>query len=65
MFPPYVFSFLRVSVYGMADGMWVQELDKLRIAWSVGDILEDRPALSRWHPECTSPHTVLHALTRP
>ncbi|KAJ9115711.1 hypothetical protein QFC20_001038 [Naganishia adeliensis] len=27
------------------------ELDKLRIAWSVGDILEDRPALSRWHPE--------------
>ncbi|KAI5454587.1 hypothetical protein NCC49_003481 [Naganishia albida] len=27
------------------------DLDKLRIAWSVGDILEDRPALSRWHPE--------------
>ncbi|GHJ85620.1 hypothetical protein NliqN6_2022 [Naganishia liquefaciens] len=27
------------------------DLDKLRIEWSVGDILQDRPALSRWHPE--------------
>ncbi|KAJ9127979.1 hypothetical protein QFC24_000265 [Naganishia onofrii] len=27
------------------------ELDKLRINWALGDILEDRPALSRWHPE--------------
>ncbi|KAJ9108833.1 hypothetical protein QFC21_000153 [Naganishia friedmannii] len=27
------------------------ELDKLRINWALGDILEDRPALSRWHQE--------------
>lgn len=27
------------------------ELDHLRIKWSAGDILEGRPALSRWHPE--------------
>lgn len=26
------------------------ETDRRRIAWSMGDILENRPALSRWHP---------------
>lgn len=26
-------------------------LDELRIAWSAGDIIENRPALSRWHPD--------------
>ncbi|KAK4684707.1 hypothetical protein P7C73_g5462, partial [Tremellales sp. Uapishka_1] len=26
-------------------------LDKARIQWSIGDIVENRPALSRWHPE--------------
>jgi len=26
-------------------------LDHLRIKWSAADILEGRPALSRWHPE--------------
>lgn len=26
-------------------------LDEKRIAWSAGDIIENRPALSRWHPE--------------
>ena len=25
--------------------------DKARIAWAAGDILEDRPPLSRWHPD--------------
>jgi len=25
------------------------DLDNLRIAWSVGDMTENRPALSRWH----------------
>ncbi|KZL06147.1 SDR family NAD(P)-dependent oxidoreductase [Pseudovibrio sp. Ad26] len=25
--------------------------DKLRIAWAAGDIIENRPALSRWHPD--------------
>lgn len=28
-----------------------RELDEKRIAWSVGDIIENRPALSRWHPD--------------
>lgn len=27
------------------------ERDKRRVAWSLGDILENRPALSRWHPD--------------
>ncbi|KAL7423257.1 hypothetical protein Q5752_002557 [Cryptotrichosporon argae] len=26
-------------------------LDKARIEWSLGDVLQNRPALSRWHPE--------------
>jgi hypothetical protein len=46
-------SFLSVRLEAEADESG-QDLDKLRIAWSVGDILEDRPALSRWHPECMS-----------
>lgn len=25
--------------------------DRRRVAWSVGDIIENRPALSRWHPD--------------
>ena len=25
--------------------------DKARVAWAMGDILENRPALSRWHPD--------------
>lgn len=29
-----------------------QPMDKARIMWSLGDIIENRPALSRWHPEC-------------
>ena len=27
------------------------ELDRKRIAWATGDIIENRPALSRWHPD--------------
>lgn len=27
------------------------ERDQRRIAWALGDILENRPALSRWHPD--------------
>lgn len=30
-----------------------RELDEKRIAWAVGDIIENRPALSRWHPDYT------------
>ncbi len=26
-------------------------LDEKRIAWAVGDLIENRPALSRWHPD--------------
>ncbi len=26
-------------------------VDEKRMAWAVGDIIENRPALSRWHPE--------------
>jgi len=25
--------------------------DEKRMAWAVGDIIENRPALSRWHPD--------------
>ena len=28
-----------------------RDLDEKRIAWAVGDIIENRPALSRWHPD--------------
>lgn len=28
-----------------------RSLDEKRIAWSAGDIIENRPALSRWHPD--------------
>lgn len=31
------------------DVSW--ELDQARMAWNAGDVLEKRPALSRWHPE--------------
>lgn len=27
------------------------EIDRRRIAWAAGDLIENRPALSRWHPE--------------
>lgn len=27
------------------------EIDRRRAAWSLGDIIENRPALSRWHPD--------------
>jgi len=28
-----------------------RELDEKRIAWSLSDLIENRPALSRWHPD--------------
>lgn len=33
------------------DNETTREQDEKRILWSVGDIVEDRPALSRWHPD--------------
>lgn len=35
------------------DNAVSEELDALRLRWSVGDIIEKRPALSRWHPDWT------------
>lgn len=28
-----------------------RELDEKRMAWAIGDIIDNRPALSRWHPD--------------
>ena len=28
-----------------------RELDEKRMAWAIGDIIENRPPLSRWHPD--------------
>ncbi|HEY5820288.1 MAG TPA: SDR family NAD(P)-dependent oxidoreductase [Mesorhizobium sp.] len=28
-----------------------RSLDEKRMAWAIGDIIENRPALSRWHPD--------------
>lgn len=33
------------------DGEVTRELDERRILWSAGDIVENRPPLSRWHPD--------------
>jgi NAD(P)-dependent dehydrogenase (short-subunit alcohol dehydrogenase family) len=33
------------------DNDVLRELDEKRIAWAMGDIIENRPALSRWHPD--------------
>jgi hypothetical protein len=28
-----------------------RRLDERRILWAAGDVVENRPALSRWHPD--------------
>ncbi len=33
------------------DNETTQDMDRKRIAWAAGDLLENRPALSRWSPE--------------
>ncbi|MCQ8784343.1 SDR family NAD(P)-dependent oxidoreductase [Mangrovibrevibacter kandeliae] len=33
------------------DGEVTREMDEMRIAWAAGDIVENRPPLSRWHPD--------------
>ncbi len=33
------------------DGEVTRDMDNRRIAWAAGDIIEDRPPLSRWHPD--------------
>jgi short-subunit dehydrogenase len=33
------------------DNETERRTDERRMAWSIGDIIENRPALSRWHPD--------------
>jgi NAD(P)-dependent dehydrogenase (short-subunit alcohol dehydrogenase family) len=33
------------------DNETTPEIDHRRIAWAAGDLIENRPALSRWHPD--------------
>jgi len=33
------------------DNEVTREMDEKRIAWAAGDLIENRPALSRWHPD--------------
>ncbi|TPN43778.1 MULTISPECIES: SDR family NAD(P)-dependent oxidoreductase [unclassified Mesorhizobium] len=33
------------------DNDVARPLDERRMAWAIGDIIENRPALSRWHPD--------------
>jgi NAD(P)-dependent dehydrogenase (short-subunit alcohol dehydrogenase family) len=33
------------------DNDVTRALDEKRIAWTAGDIIQNRPALSRWHPD--------------
>jgi NAD(P)-dependent dehydrogenase (short-subunit alcohol dehydrogenase family) len=33
------------------DHETTRELDMKRVAWAAGDLIENRPALSRWHPD--------------
>ena len=33
------------------DNDVTRDLDEKRMAWAIGDIIENRPALSRWHPD--------------
>jgi hypothetical protein len=33
------------------DNSVTREMDELRMLWSAGDIVENRPALSRWHKD--------------
>jgi NAD(P)-dependent dehydrogenase (short-subunit alcohol dehydrogenase family) len=33
------------------DNMVTRETDERRMAWAMGDLIENRPALSRWRPE--------------
>jgi len=33
------------------DNDVTRRMDERRMAWAIGDIIENRPALSRWHPD--------------
>jgi NAD(P)-dependent dehydrogenase (short-subunit alcohol dehydrogenase family) len=36
------------------DNDVTREMDNKRMAWAMGDLIENRPALSRWHPDFAS-----------
>lgn len=40
-----------------------RSLDEKRIAWAAGDIIENRPALSRWHPDYVEAAKAFFALS--
>lgn len=33
------------------DNEVTRAMDEKRMAWAIGDVIENRPALSRWHPD--------------
>ena len=33
------------------DNDTTRDIDNKRMAWTMGDLIENRPALSRWHPD--------------
>lgn len=42
-----------------------RELDEKRILWAAGDIVENRPPLSRWHPDYAEPFKTYLQADRP
>ncbi|TRC79124.1 SDR family NAD(P)-dependent oxidoreductase [Mesorhizobium sp. WSM4307] len=45
-------SLIRGDFYILCpDNDVARPLDEKRMAWAIGDIIENRPALSRWHPD--------------
>ncbi len=36
------------------DGDVTREMDEKRMTWAMGDIVENRPPLSRWHKDCAA-----------
>jgi hypothetical protein len=45
-------SLMRGDFYILCpDNAVPRELDERRMQWSIDDIIKNRPALSRWHPD--------------
>ena len=47
--------------FGKNWSCFLSLLDEKRIAWAAGDIIENRPALSRWHPDYADAFTAFLA----
>ena len=41
------------------DNDVTRSLDEKRMAWAMGDIIENRPPLSRWHPDWADAFTAV------